>query len=272
MQHTNNKSYCCYCGNIIDSDSKYCVYCGAKVSYENTPHNKARSTALKLFKIVLGTIMAGLLSLIPFFIAYQLFPDTLCDYGEWMWNFSFTGGVAFLLGCLLCIPKKIKKRNVVYFIISLLIMVWGIMIYVRYYQKFGTLNNEKNIENIHTPSFDDSWSNDTLNKENNILPTQEEIDETNAILPVKVVEGVMFSRVAYDETTMTQTFYYDFTQEIEESAITTEFINQRKALLLQVLKEQGNTERLEAGVTYLYIYRSVDGRVLYKIHLDSEDL
>lgn len=272
MQDTNNKSYCCYCGNIIDSDSKYCVYCGAKVSYDNTPYNKVRSTALKLFKIVLGTIMAGLLSLIPFLIAYQLFPDTLSDYREWMWNFSFTGGVAFLLGCLLCIPKKIKKWNVVYFIISLLIMVWGIMIYVRYYQKFGALNNEKNIENIHTPSFDDSWSNDTLNKENNILPTQEEIDETNAILPVKVVEGVMFSRVAYDETTMTQTFYYDFTQEIEESAITTEFINQRKALLLQVLKEQGNTERLEAGVTYLYIYRSVDGRVLYKIHIDSEDL
>lgn len=34
--------------------------------------------------------------------------------------------------------------------------------------------------------------------------------------------------------------------------------------MIQALKD-GNTERLEAGVTYLYVYRSVGGRVLYQI-------
>lgn len=38
------------------------------------------------------------------------------------------------------------------------------------------------------------------------------------------------------------------------------------------LKDYGNTERLEVGVTYLYVFRSVDGRVLYNIHIDSANL
>ena len=112
---------------------------------------------------------------------------------------------------------------------------------------------------------------DSYDKDNNVLPTQEEIDETNARLPIIVAEGTLFTHVSYDEATNTQTFYYDYTQEIDESVITAEFINQRKALMIQALKD-GNTERLEAGVTYLYVYRSVGGRVLYQIQIDSDDL
>ena len=93
------------------------------------------------------------------------------------------------------------------------------------------------------------------------MPTQEEIDETNARLPIIVAEGTLFTHVSYDEATNTQTFYYDYTQEIDESVITAEFINQRKALMIQALKD-----------TYLYVYRSVGGRVLYQIQIDSDDL
>lgn len=49
-------------------------------------------------------------------------------------------------------------------------------------------------------------------------------------------------------------------------------VNKCKALMILSLKDYGNTERLEVGVTYLYVYRSVDGRVLYNIHIDSANL
>ncbi len=272
MQNCNNQSYCRYCGNMIDADSKYCVYCGVKVSYGNTSYYKLKRVALNSFKVVLGTIIAGLLSLIPFSIAYLLFPHTLCDYEEWMWNFSFTSGVAFLLGCLLCVFTKLKSRDVAYGIVPLLILAWGIMIYIRHYQKTShVLKDEKQADEIYTSSLDEPWSNDTNNNDSNVLPTQEEIDETNARLPIIVAEGTLFTQVSYDEATKTQTFYYDCTQEIDESVITAESINQRKALMIQALKD-GNTERLEAGVTYMYVYRSVDGIVLYQIQIDSDDL
>ena len=135
MQNCNNQSYCRYCGYMIDADSKYCIYCGVKVSYSNTSYYKLKRVVLKFFKVILGTIMAVFGGLIPFLIAYLLFPYTLCDVQEWMWNFSFTGGVAFLLGCLLCVFAKLKSRNVAYSIVSLLILAWGIMIYVRYQEK-----------------------------------------------------------------------------------------------------------------------------------------
>ena len=271
MQNCNNQSYCRYCGYMIDADSKYCIYCGVKVSYSNTSYYKLKRVVLKFFKVILGTIMAVFGGLIPFLIAYLLFPYTLCDVQAWMWNFSFTSGVAFLLGCLLCVFTKLKSRNVAYSIVSLLILAWGIMIYVRYQEKSYVLRDEKQADEICTSSLDESWPNDIYDKDNNLLPTQEEIDETNARLPIIVAEGTLFTHVSYDEATKTQTFYYDYTHEIDESVITAEFINQRKALMIQALKD-GNTERLEAGVTYLYVYRSVGGRVLYQIQIDSDDL
>ena len=74
MQNCNNQSYCRYCGYMIDADSKYCIYCGVKVSYSNTSYYKLKRVVLKFFKVILGTIMAVFGGLIPFLIAYLLFP------------------------------------------------------------------------------------------------------------------------------------------------------------------------------------------------------
>lgn len=76
---------------------------------------------------------------------------------------------------------------------------------------FYTFGNEKQADEICTSSLDESWPNDIYDKDNNVLPTQEEIDETNARLPIIVAEGTLFTHVSYDEATNTQTFYYDYT-------------------------------------------------------------
>ena len=265
--------YCRYCGRIIDSDSKYCIYCGAKVSYGDTLYDKAKKMVLNLLRqlliVVLGTITVGFLSLIPFSIAYLLFPDALKDYREWMWNFSFTGGLAFLLGYLLYISSKLNIRRVAYIIIPLLIVNWGVMVCVRQCQY---LEYKKKYEvRTQTSSLDNSGADETHKNHNNVFPTQKEMEETNALLPIRV-GNVMFTSVSYDGMTKTQTFYYDYIQEIDESTITLESITQTKSFMVEALKEGGNVERIQAGVTYLYVYRSVDGRVLYNIHIDSGDL
>jgi len=106
------------------------------------------------------------------------------------------------------------------------------------------------------------------------LPTKEEIQSVNAKLPVQVADGTMCTKVEYDEQTMIQTFYYDFTQEVDESLIGPEIINGLKSSMVNELKgpnNKDNEERIRDGVTFLYVYRSNNNKVLYKIKIDASD-
>ena len=109
-------------------------------------------------------------------------------------------------------------------------------------------------------------------KGNANLPTKEEIISTNAKLPVLVSDGTMFTKVEYDDNTMVQTFYYDFTRDLDESLITQDNISQMKENMVNALKGTNSEDRLNAGVTYLYVYRSIDKEKLYEIQITASDL
>ena len=83
---------------------------------------------------------------------------------------------------------------------------------------------------------------------------------------------MLITKVEYDEKTMTQRFYYDYTVDIDESLITKEALDDMKKIMVEALKEGGNKDRLEAGMTILYIYRSVSKKKLYEIRITSKDL
>lgn len=103
------------------------------------------------------------------------------------------------------------------------------------------------------------------------LPTKEEIQSVNANLPVKVAEGTMCTKVEYDEETMIQTFYYDFTQEVDASSTRPEIIENLKSKMVNALKGTDNEERIRDGVTFIFVYRSINKKVLYKIKIDASD-
>lgn len=105
------------------------------------------------------------------------------------------------------------------------------------------------------------------------LPTKGEIDSVNAKLPVLVSEGTLFTHVEYDEKTKVQTFHYRFTQDIDESTLTKDVINQLKTNVVSGIKNSPNSiRRINAGVTFLYIYSSVENKRLYQIKIDSNDI
>ncbi len=84
----------------------------------------------------------------------------------------------------------------------------------------------------------------------------------------------MFTKVEYDENKMVQTFYYDYTQEVDESLIRPEIINALKSNMVNELKgpnNKDNEERIRDGVTFLYVYRSINKKVLYNIKIDVSD-
>lgn len=106
-----------------------------------------------------------------------------------------------------------------------------------------------------------------------IYPTKGEIDSVNAKLPTLVSEGTLFTEVEYNEQTKVQTFLYSFTQEVDESQITKEIISQLKANMVAVLRnDRNNIRRLNAGMTFLYVYYSVDNKRLYDIKIESKDI
>jgi len=110
-------------------------------------------------------------------------------------------------------------------------------------------------------------------EEHGIFPTKGEIDSVNAKLPIMVSEGTLNTKVEYNEITKVQTFYYRFTQEVDESMVSNEVISQLKTQMVSVMRnDQNNVRRLNAGMTFLYIYYSVDGRRLYDIKIDSKDI
>lgn len=108
--------------------------------------------------------------------------------------------------------------------------------------------------------------------EQNLLPTQEEINSVNSKLPVLVADGTMFTKVEYDEETKIQTFYYDFTRDIDESMVKPEIIAQLKGNMVNALKNTNNETRINAGVTFLYVYRSIEKKILYEIRINANDL
>lgn len=111
-----------------------------------------------------------------------------------------------------------------------------------------------------------------ISKRNANIPSREEIISTNAKLPVLVSDGTMFTKVEYDDNTMVQTFYYEFTRDFDESLITQDIISQLKGNMVNALKGTDSEDRLNAGVTYLYVYRSIDKEKLYEIQIKASDL
>ena len=106
-----------------------------------------------------------------------------------------------------------------------------------------------------------------------VFPTKEEIESVNAELPVLVAEGTLNTKVEYDDRTKVQTFYYRFTQEVDENLITEVIIQQMKTnMVCAIKKDENNMKRLNAGMVYLYIYYSIDNRKLYEITIDSNDV
>lgn len=100
---------------------------------------------------------------------------------------------------------------------------------------------------------------ETVNRDQNtVLPTQQEIAAVNAKLPTLVADGTMFTKVQYDAKTKVETFYYDFTRDVDESLITKDNINRLKRNMVDAIKDTDSEYRLRAGVTFLYIYRSID--------------
>lgn len=130
---------------------------------------------------------------------------------------------------------------------------------------FEKSSSLKPVSNMEVTQIDNS-------KQSVNLPTKEEIISTNAKLPVLVSDGTMFTKVEYDDKTKVQTFYYDFTRDIDESLITQDNINQLKGNMVNALKGTNSEDRLNAGVTYLYVYRSIDKEKLYEIRITANDL
>jgi hypothetical protein len=105
------------------------------------------------------------------------------------------------------------------------------------------------------------------------LPTKGEFDSVNAKLPVLVSEGTLFTKVEYDDNTKVQTFHYRFTQEIDERMLTKDVIRQLKTNVVSGIKNSPNSvRRINAGVTFLYVYYSIDNKRLYEIKIDSNDI
>lgn len=132
------------------------------------------------------------------------------------------------------------------------------------------------IDEIESLSGTDSRTNDgkvELLYKCDVFPTQTEIEEVNAKLPVMVSERTLFTKVKYDDRTNVQTFYYRFTQEVDESQITKGTIRQLKSnMVAEVKNSTNNVIRLKAGMSFLYVYYSYDNRRLYEIIINANDL
>lgn len=103
-------------------------------------------------------------------------------------------------------------------------------------------------------------------------PTKEEIQDVNAKLPMLVADGAMFTKIEYDDKTMVQTCYYDFTRDVDESMITQDNISRLKSNMVEHLKGTSCEEILKIGVVYRYVYRSIDKKKLYEIQITANDL
>ena len=106
---------------------------------------------------------------------------------------------------------------------------------------------------------------------NTVLPTTKEISETNARLPVLVGEGTMWTKVEYDKDTKIQRFYYRFTGNVDKQAIRVAQ-SQGKERMKNALKQNPRSlARINAGMTYVYIYCSKNNTKLYEIRINKND-
>ncbi len=136
-------------------------------------------------------------------------------------------------------------------------------------EKFENSSNMKN-DSVARQQMMDNVQKLQEKYEQSILPTKREIDSVNARLPILVSEGTLNTRIEYDERTKVQSFYFRFTQEVDESQINSIVIGKLKANMVHELKKSpNNVNRIQAGMTFLYVYYSVDNRRLYEIRIDS---
>lgn len=110
------------------------------------------------------------------------------------------------------------------------------------------------------------------NSRQSVLPTEQEIKSTNSQLPILVSDGTMWIKLEYDSNTKIEKFYYRFTEDVDTSLITSSRIRQSKELMKSALQQNaGSMARINAGMTYLYIYSSKDNRKLYEIRINKSD-
>ena len=169
--------------------------------------------------------------------------------------------IGFILTPILCI------------VVAQIISIWREDANRKFQKTLADFENSSNLKSDSSISVTKTGTAQIVNNKRNAnLPTKEEIIATNARLPVLVSDGTMFTKVEYDEKTMVQTFYYDFTRDIDESLITHDNISQMKGNMVNALKGTNSEDRLNAGVTYLYVYRSIDKEKLYEIQITANDL
>lgn len=102
-----------------------------------------------------------------------------------------------------------------------------------------------------------------------VAPSVEELESVNAELPMEVKPGTIWTKIEYDDKMKTILFYYNYAQPVDESYISDSEIKHAKQSMVNSLRSD---RRIRAGLTYLYIYSSVDGRKLYEIKIDKNDL
>ena len=139
-------------------------------------------------------------------------------------------------------------------------------------EKYKNSSNKTNDSSVQKQLMDDVLELKKKQEERE-LPTKGEIDSVNTKLPVLVSEGTLFTKVEYDDNTKVQTFHYRFTQEIDERMLTKDVIRQLKTNVVSGIKNSPNSvRRINAGVTFLYVYYSIDNKRLYEIKIDSNDI
>lgn len=150
-------------------------------------------------------------------------------------------------------------KHLAYFISIFVVM--GLCVTCKHNSKLNSDSAEKSL--LNTSAIEEPSS---------VLPTAEEIEITNARLPVNVNEATLFTKVEYDSNTKVQTFYYRYTEDIDYSLISPLRIQLAKASLRNTLQQNKNSmARIDAGMTYLYVYCSKDDAELYEIRINKSD-
>lgn len=100
------------------------------------------------------------------------------------------------------------------------------------------------------------------------LPTDQEINAINARLPMSVADGVIFMKVDYNKSTKTQTFVFRSSNKTSEASAK----QIKTALISNMRNDPVGKIRMNAGVTYVYLYYYLDGTPIYRIKIDKSDL
>lgn len=99
------------------------------------------------------------------------------------------------------------------------------------------------------------------------LPTDQEINAINARLPMSVADGVIFMKVDYNKSTKTQAFVFRSSNKTSEA--TAKQI--KTALISNMRNDPVGKIRMNAGVTYVYLYYYLDGTLINSIKINKSD-